>query len=98
MSGEERAPDAESAAEGDASSQQRQPPGGQFSEQKPVKAGEELDVTITEISRRGDGIARIQGFVVFVPTASQGQHARIRITSIKPNYAVAELMRPSAPD
>jgi predicted RNA-binding protein with TRAM domain len=33
---------------------------------KPVETGREYDVQITEISRKGDGIARIQGFVIFV--------------------------------
>ncbi|MCP8306224.1 MAG: TRAM domain-containing protein, partial [archaeon] len=29
--------------------------------------GKEYDVTITEISRRGDGIASDEGYVIFVP-------------------------------
>ena len=33
---------------------------------KPVEVGKEYEVEITEISRQGDGIARVQGFVVFV--------------------------------
>ena len=33
---------------------------------KPVETGKEYDVQITEVSRKGDGIARIQGFVIFV--------------------------------
>jgi predicted RNA-binding protein with TRAM domain len=87
--------------EADVSSKQAersQSPARSFSEEKPVKVGEELDVTITETSRRGDGIARIEGFVVFVPSGTQGQRARIRITSIKPNFAVAELVQPSPAD
>ena len=68
-------------------------PQGQYSAEKPVKVGDELDVTITEMSRRGDGVARIQGFVIFVPTGTQGQQARIRITALRPNFAVAELVK-----
>src|SRR4030095_2041376 len=33
---------------------------------KPVEVGKEYDVQITELSRKGDGIARIQRFVIFV--------------------------------
>jgi len=33
---------------------------------KPVEVGKEYEVDITEISRKGDGIARVQGFIVFV--------------------------------
>jgi predicted RNA-binding protein with TRAM domain len=66
--------------------------GGARTEEKPVKVGEEMDVTISELSRRGDGVARVQGFVIFVPNAKQGQAARIRITTIRPNFAIAELV------
>jgi len=78
--------------------QRSQAPSGSFPEEKPVKLGEELDVTITEVSRRGDGVARIEGFVVFVPRGVQGQKARIRITSVKANFAVAELLQPPNAD
>ncbi|MDW0137498.1 MAG: TRAM domain-containing protein, partial [Nitrososphaeraceae archaeon] len=42
--------------------------------------GKEYEVEISEISRRGDGIARIQGFVIFVEGAKTGQKTNIRIT------------------
>jgi|SRR5215212_11907288 len=36
---------------------------------KPVETGKEYNVQITETSRKGDGIAKIQGFVIFVKDA-----------------------------
>ena len=57
---------------------------------KPVKVGEELDVTISDKSRRGDGIVRIGGYVVFVPNTEPGDQVRIKISKIRPGYAVAE--------
>ena len=39
---------------------------------KPVETGKEYNVQITETSRKGDGIARIQGFVIFVKGAQIG--------------------------
>ena len=48
---------------------------------KPVEVGKEYDVDIKEISRRGDGIARIKGLVVFART-SNGEHVKIRVTRI----------------
>jgi TRAM domain len=30
---------------------------------KPVEVGKEYEVEVTDISRKGDGIARVQGFV-----------------------------------
>jgi predicted RNA-binding protein with TRAM domain len=39
---------------------------------KPVEAGREYNVQITETSRKGDGIARIRGFVIFAKGAQIG--------------------------
>ncbi|MDW0202604.1 MAG: TRAM domain-containing protein, partial [Nitrososphaeraceae archaeon] len=39
---------------------------------KPVETGKEYDVEITELSKKGDGIARIQGFIIFVGGAKAG--------------------------
>lgn len=57
---------------------------------KPVKLGEECEVTIEEISRRGDGIAKIQNFVIFVPGTKVGDKVRVRITRVASRFAVAE--------
>jgi predicted RNA-binding protein with TRAM domain len=59
---------------------------------KPVEVGKEYDVDIQEISRRGEGIARIQGLVIFVPNAKQGDHIRIKITRISRRFAEAEIV------
>jgi predicted RNA-binding protein with TRAM domain len=63
---------------------------------KPVEAGKEYDVQITEISRQGDGIARIEGFVIFVKDGKVGQNAKIRINQIGPRFATAEIANGSA--
>jgi len=58
---------------------------------KPVEAGKEYDVQITEISRKGEGIARIHGFVIFVKEGKVGQNAKIRITQVGNRFATAEI-------
>jgi predicted RNA-binding protein with TRAM domain len=58
---------------------------------KPVETGKEYNVKITETSRRGDGIAKIQGFVVFVKNGKVGQEdVNIKINSVGPRFATAE--------
>lgn len=58
----------------------------------PVKAGQEYDVRIESMSRRGDsGVAKIQGLVVFVAGAKTGDQVRIRITKIGSGFATAEV-------
>jgi len=59
---------------------------------KPVKVGDELDITISEISRRGDGLTRVQGFVIFVPNTKQGDSVKIKITQVKPSHAIGQVI------
>jgi predicted RNA-binding protein with TRAM domain len=57
---------------------------------KPVEEGKEYEVDIKELSRRGDGLARIEGFVVFVPNTKPGEHVTVRVTQVRDRFAVAE--------
>ncbi len=67
--------------------------GGSFGP-KPVEIGKEYDVQITETSRQGDGIAKVQGFVIFVKNAKVGQNTKVKITNVGPRFATAELATP----
>jgi predicted RNA-binding protein with TRAM domain len=64
--------------------------GGGFGGPKPVETGKEYDVQIVEIARQGDGIARIQGFIIFVKGARVGEKTKIRITNVGARFATAE--------
>ena len=59
---------------------------------KPVEIGKEYDVEIAETSRRGEGIARIKGLVVFVPNTKPGDKVKVRITRISRRFCEAELV------
>jgi len=59
---------------------------------KPVEMGKEYDVDIQEISRMGQGIARIKGFVIFVPDTKPNDRVRVRITRISQRFAEAEVV------
>ncbi|WP_292460455.1 TRAM domain-containing protein [Methanothermococcus sp.] len=56
----------------------------------PVVEGKEYDVTIEDVGRGGDGIARIEGFVIFVPNTTKGETLTVKITSVKQKFAFAE--------
>jgi predicted RNA-binding protein with TRAM domain len=64
--------------------------GSRFGGPKPVESGKEYDVQVTEISRKGDGVARIQGFIVFVKGGRVGQRTRVKITHVGDRFATAE--------
>jgi len=55
-----------------------------------VKVGDELELDITAVGRKGDGIARYRGLVVFVPGTSTGQHIKARVTNVGRTFATAE--------
>lgn len=59
---------------------------------KPVEIGKEYDVEILELSRRGEGIARIEGLVCFVPDTNPGEHVKVRITRISSRFAEGEVV------
>ena len=56
----------------------------------PVKENQELEVVIDDIGSRGDGIARIQSFLIFVPNSKIGERVKVRILSVGGKFAVAE--------
>jgi len=57
--------------------------------EKPVKKGETYDVEIQEVGSRGDGIARVKNFVIFVPNTQKGEKCKIKITEVSRRFATA---------
>jgi predicted RNA-binding protein with TRAM domain len=64
---------------------------------KPVEVGKEYNVSISDTSRRGEGIARVEGFVVFVPGTKQGQNVRIKVTQVSERFASGQVVQSSEP-
>ena len=48
----------------------------------PIRVGEELDVKIEAVGAKGDGIAKVKGFVIFVASTKQGDTVRVKITKV----------------
>ena len=65
-----------------------------FNMKKPVEVDKEYEATIEDISRRGDGIAKIEGFIIFVPDTKRGEHVKFKIASVGNRFAVGELVKP----
>lgn len=59
----------------------------------PVETGKQYEVDITETTAKGEGIARIEGFVIYVANAKPGDHVIIKITRIGDMTAYAEIVR-----
>ena len=61
-------------------------------ESAPVNVGETYEVTINAVGEKGDGIARVKGFVLFVPGVQKGEIVKIRITKVLPKVGFAEVI------
>lgn len=62
----------------------------------PVNVGDELDVKIEAVGEKGDGIAKKEGFVLFVPNTKEGQEVRIKVTKVLRKVGFAEVVGESA--
>jgi predicted RNA-binding protein with TRAM domain len=58
----------------------------------PVDVGKQYDVKIEDISKQGDGIARVSGFVIFVPHTKIGAEVKIEVKAVKSNFAFGEVV------
>jgi 23S rRNA (uracil1939-C5)-methyltransferase len=65
----------------------------------PVRKGEELELRVDSLAYGGNGVARHDGFVVFVRGGLPGDAVRARVTKVKRGFAegvVTELVDPSS--
>ena len=65
----------------------------------PVAKGQELELAIDSLAYGGNGVARLNGFVVFVRRGLPGDRVRARVTKVKRNHAeavVTDLLEPGA--
>ncbi len=51
-----------------------------------------MDVTIESVGRRGDGIARINNFVIFIPGTNAGDKVKVKITTVRDSFATGEVV------
>ena len=62
---------------------------------KPVEVGKEYNVSISDTSKRGEGIAKVEGFIVFVPGTKVGQNVRIKVTQVSERFASGQVVEGS---
>jgi predicted RNA-binding protein with TRAM domain len=57
----------------------------------PVEEGKTYSIKIEGLGKEGDGIGRVNGFVVIVPGTKQGQTVNVRITKVARKVAFGEV-------
>jgi predicted RNA-binding protein with TRAM domain len=61
--------------------------------QCPVELGEELLVNITDVCPSGDGMSKIQGYVIIVPKAKPRECLKIKIIEVHEKKAIGEIIK-----
>lgn len=67
-------------------------------EAAPLEIGQTLELTIDDMAFGGEGVGRVDGFVVFVPFVITGETVRVEITKCKKDFARGiplEVLEPS---
>ena len=59
---------------------------------QPVDEGDKVVVTIEDMGSKGDGITRINGFVIFVPETEIGETVEIEIENVGSKFAFAKVI------
>src|SRR2546425_10402756 len=64
------------------------------------RRGDLLELTIDDLAFGGEGVGRVDGYVIFVRGALPGDRLRVRVTEARARYgrAVIETMETSSPD
>ena len=57
---------------------------------RPVEEGKEYEVTIDAKGAKGDGIAHVEGFVIFIAGVEVGQTVKVKVTAVKRTFAIGE--------
>jgi len=59
----------------------------------PVSEGQEMEVVIDDIGSRGDGIVRVQEFLIFVPQTKMAERLKVKIVRVGRKFAIAEKIK-----
>lgn len=58
----------------------------------PVKVGDEVNVKIEAVGEKGDGVAKVKGFVIFVPNTQEGDEVKIKVTRVLRKVGFGEVL------
>ncbi|SFF79238.1 23S rRNA (uridine2552-2'-O)-methyltransferase [Halopelagius inordinatus] len=58
----------------------------------PVALDDVVEVTIDDVGSEGDGVAKVDGYTLFVSDTEAGDDVRVRVTDLKPNFGFAEVV------
>lgn len=63
-----------------------------FRPEPPVKEGQTYEVVVESVGEKGDGIAKVEGFVVIVPGTKKGDKVKVIIKAVRGSVSFAEVV------
>ncbi|MFH1587029.1 MAG: TRAM domain-containing protein [Candidatus Diapherotrites archaeon] len=63
-----------------------------FEKDPPLKEGEIREMEIIGVGEKGDGIAKVEGFVVIVPGTKSGDKVQVKITAVRGKVSFGEVV------
>ena len=63
----------------------------------PVKEGDIYDVEIEGIGDKGDGIAKVQGYVIVIPNVKKGDHVKVKVNAVRGKVSFGEVVGEAVP-
>ena len=58
----------------------------------PVKVDEVFEIEIKSVGKKGDGMAKVNGYVLFVKNATLGEWVKVKVTKVTAKYGFAEVV------
>lgn len=58
----------------------------------PVKKNEIVEVVIEDLTHEGAGVAKIDGYALFIPKALPGEKAKVKVVKVNKGYGFAKLL------
>lgn len=65
---------------------------GGFYPKPPFNVGDVFEVTVESVGEKGDGVAKKNGFVLFIPNTKRGDAVKVRVTKVFRKFAFAEVV------
>jgi predicted RNA-binding protein with TRAM domain len=64
----------------------------------PIRVDDEVDVEIESRGARSDGVAKYDGFIIFIPNTSVGEKVKVKVEKVFKKFAIGRRMLVSEDD
>lgn len=59
----------------------------------PVEKNQYIDVTFEDLTHEGDGVAKVDGYPLFIPYGLPGEKAKVKVVKTRKNFGFGKVNR-----